>query len=118
MRKIVSCFFCFLGVSLCSALLAQTAKAPPTKVKAPAAKAPAAAAKNPPQSPTLGTEFEFEGTTVKGERTTPMSSILEQATADQSYDFVTIRQNWRREMLDSADSLDTQVSSLHLQNDE
>ena len=63
------------------------------------------------------TQFEFEGTSVKGERTTPMGSILEQATPDQTYDFVTIRGNWQQEMLQSAESLDTPGAKLGLEKD-
>ncbi len=66
---------------------------------------------------TSGTEFNFEETTVKGDRSSPMGSILEQASPDQSYDFVTIRGNWRKEMIQSADTLDAKDTTLNIEND-
>ena len=104
MNRFLSVFLMLLGAGACPILLAQAHNPPETtKKKATNAK--------------TGTDFDFEGTTVKGERTSPMGSILEQATPDQSYDFITIRGNWRKELVKSADSLDTQVSSLNFEND-
>lgn len=61
--------------------------------------------------------MEFEGGVVKGERLDAMGSILEQATPDQDYNFVKVRNSWRKEMVSSPDSLDTKVLKLGLEDD-
>ena len=98
MRKLLNHLIVILAAGSCPILIGQNAKAPKKASKA-------------------GTEFEFEGSSIKGERGSSMGSILGQASPDQDYDFVTIRGNWQREMIKSADSLDTQVSSLNIEND-
>lgn len=69
-------------------------------------------AKTPHKSPEkrkkkqeLKTEFSFEGTTIQGERTAPLGTVLDEASPDLSYNFVTIRKNWRHNILKSLDSL-------------
>lgn len=104
MRIWIASIFWLLGLGACPILLAQAASkgGNPSSKKAP---------------PKRGTEFEFEGSNIKGEKGTPVGSILEQASPDQTYDFVKVRRNWRKEMIKSADSLDTQGNALNLKDD-
>lgn len=53
----------------------------------------------------LSTEFSFDGSLIQGERIAPSGSIIQESAADQSYDFVTVRHNWRKKMLRSVATL-------------
>ncbi|MBI2602795.1 MAG: hypothetical protein HYW48_07055 [Deltaproteobacteria bacterium] len=64
------------------------------------------------EGPTFRTRHDFDAATIQGERTSPMGTMLDQSSVDQTYDFVTIRRNWRPEMIQSAQSLDTEVKKL------
>lgn len=63
----------------------------------------------PTEDSAFRTRHDFDASTVQGERTSPMGTMLDQVSVDQSYDFVTIRRNWRPEMIQSTSSLDTEV---------
>ena len=70
-----------------------------------------------PKKSQASTSLDLEGGVVKGERLDAMGSILEQATPDQDYNFVKVRNSWRKEMVSSPDSLDTKVLKLGLDED-
>jgi hypothetical protein len=79
----------------------------------PAKRAAATRKKDGANSPR--TNFDFEGSTVKGDRTAPMGSILDQASPDRTYDFVKIRRQWRKEMVNSTHSLDAKGGTLGIE---
>lgn len=50
---------------------------------------------------------DFEETNISGAKKTPLGAVIEQGSVDKSYDFVEIRKDWHKEMINSATSLDT-----------
>lgn len=52
------------------------------------------------------TNLDFDSVDISGQRKTPLGSLVNQTKSDKNYDFVKIRLEWRKEMIQSASSLD------------